>query len=295
MRGCGRSRSASTVSSYGCGPGPGRLSPVEGLNLEDEPSLDRTADPWVGRFPGLGSVTVHSDGAVSVVVEPGGKEAALREGALRYGWGEALSFLRRGFHLASGAAVCPPSNGPACVILNGNPHDTAILIIELTRVGWTVMGDRFTPTVWQGDHLVAWPRQAPLIVSETRLATAGLKGTKVRDDTDAHAVDLPRTLQPHPVAAVCAIETRKAGQPTLERLIGHERFQAASSMMLGGALRRPDDDTASGQPPALVAEHLRLARLTYVRLRSDSRTAAQDAETLDAWCDEHGGAARDRG
>lgn len=299
---------------------------------EDRPSLERPqSGPWVGLFPGLGSVTVDEGGEVAVAPEEGcgpddGEDPALREAALRYGWGEALSFARRGFSLAHGAAICPPATTPAqpaetCLILTGDPHDAAIVILHLVGLGWTVMGDKYTPTLWEDGALVAHPRTAPVLVAARRLLKNEIEGVKVRAHTDARSVELPRTAESRRVAGVVSLQMRKPDEAAFEVLTGHQRFEVAASIMGGGAVRpwRADEEdpdatdlaAAETSSPgdvddaeaearaaeaeqarqdkvkALVAEsladHMRLSQLPSARLRMDSDTLTEDCDALLTW------------
>lgn len=219
------------------------------------------------------------------------QEQANRERALRFGWGEPLSFARRGLRCAGGAAVVPPTDD-ACLLLVGAPHDATNILIELTDRGWSVMGDRITPTEWQDAALVAHPRLAPLLASRPRAEKADLEGVPVRENTDSVLVDLPRTSESRPVIAVLTLQMRKPGEDALTVLTGHERFEAAASLMVGGALSpfvpgdaNTSEDSAESEPVPRTAldEHLRLTALPYARLRLDSTTVTTDVDALVAW------------
>lgn len=298
----------------------------------EAPTLDRSGEVWVGEFPGLGRVEVAPDGATSITVESAppqidgeddhpdaGEDPELREAALRHGWAEGLSWARRGFRMAGGAAVCPPADDLSCLVLSGDPHDVAIVLIQLVNQGWTVMGDKYTPTKWDDGVLVASARSAPVLISARRLAKASLEGTKVRAHTDSRAVELPRATGTRVVTAFCGLRMRKPDEDVLEVLTGSERFEAAATTMTGGALTPALDDAAdedAGDAAAdageqeeaaadesqeeadarlaaerarltaeSMAEHLRLAAIPHLRLSIDSATAEDDAGRLIAWWD----------
>lgn len=295
---------------------------------DEAPSLDRSADTWIGVLPGLGSVQIARDGSIEITVEPSapltgdddehpdaGEDAELREAALRHGWAEGLSWARRGYRLAAGAAVCAPDDEERCVVLAGDPHDSAIVLIQLVNRGWTVMGDKYTPTQWVDGTLMASSRSAPLLMSARRLAKAELEGVKVRGHTDARAVDLPRAEGTRQVAAFCSLRMRKPDEAVLEVLAGAQRFEAAAGIMIGGALfpapasddERSDDgaeppeshdehaegeaaDQAAEDRSRLtaeaMAEQMRLVAIPQLRLSIDSATANEDAGQLCAWWDE---------
>ena len=259
------------------------------------PSLDRDTDVWLGTFPGLGAVRVNADGAITVDVANAADlpadECAARERALRFGWGEPLSFARRGFRCTGGAAAVPPLGG-SCLLLHGEPHDTAIILLELARRGWTIMGDRFTPIEWHGDTLLAHAREAPILVSRRRAEKAGISGVSVREHSDALIVDLPRDPGSHKVEAVVLLQTRKPEDVRLAPLMGHERFAAAANLTIGGALsphgladRTMSNSAAADDPPpeAFVTEHLKLAALPFARLSIDTAGVTDDADALVAW------------
>ncbi len=256
------------------------------------PTLDRTVEPWLGTFPGLGSIAVAQDGSVEIVAEANQEEdATLRERALRFGWAEGLSLVRRGFILAGGAAVCPPDDsgeqnpGVAAthgvLILTGDPHDVVIVIAELVDRGWSVMSDRFTPVQWQQGRLTAYPREAPVLMASRRAKKLQREGQKVRAHTDALDVDLPRCALPREVTAVAQVSMRRPNEVPLAESTGQKRFESAAGLMLGGVLRDPSSaDLEAGEA---MADHLRLASLRYSNLRIESGTISEDVDALIQW------------
>ena len=282
--------------------------------MHDLPTLDTTGEVWRGIMPGLGEVRVDPAGAVTTIIQPApgddepeqpdaGEDPAFREAALRFGWGEALSWSRRGFDLAQGAAASPPwtppstPDAPACLILSGDSHEVAIALIELATRGWQVLGDRFTPVRWIDDILEAQPREAPLLMSSRRLDKAELNGERVRLHSDSRRVDLPRAAEPRPVAAFCQVLRWKAGDDRFVELRGHERFEAAASAFVNapwsngastggseaaGETFEPDvDDTRDVRQ--VMAEHLRLAQFPMSRMYLDGDTAPECVDSLIDW------------
>lgn len=271
-----------------------RNEPYDGpvVTTDDgSPRLDRSVEPWLGTFPGLGSITVADDGSVTVEPDPDSDEVpALLEAALRYGWAEGLSWTRRGFQLAAGAAVAPPGEGePLCLLLTGDPHDVVIVIADLVTRGWTVLGDRFTPVAWQGSLLVAHPREAPILMARRRATKLQVDGTPVRADTDCLIFEAPRQPYPAAVLAVAQVAMRRPQEDPLEPLLGQQRFEAAAGLMMGGVLAPegdvdPDDDEAVATLRSeTLAEHLRLAALPICRMRIESATVTTDVDSLLEW------------
>lgn len=277
------------------------------VRLDDPaaPTLDRSCEPWVGWFPGLGGITVAADGTVETTLDPQSDEdATLRAQALRYGWGEGLSLVRRGFDLAGAVAAVPPQSAAAagtdnvcqCTLLAGDPHDVAIVIADLVDRGWTVMSDRYTPVRWEEDRLIAHPREAPILMASRRARKLNLAGTAVRDDTDAVAVEFPRHTGSARVTAVVKVTMRRPHEDALTPLTGQTKFESAAGLMLGGVMRpgsdgiqtggaqtTPEVDDAAVAPVEAMSEHLRLARLPYCALRIDPDTLNDDVEELLGW------------
>ena len=279
------------------------------------PSLDTDVEPWVARMPGLGTVLVAADGGLEVRLEedlplPGGElrvdSDEQKEAALRHGWGEPLSLARRGFRLAGGAGVVAPGDGP-CLILAGDPHDAAAVLLALAHRGWRILADRVTPVEWVGDLLFAHPRQAPILAAKRRLAKSGDSGERVRADSDSRSVDLARESAAQPVAGIVVLQQRKPDEEVLMPLAGHERFESAANLLVGGLLgaarQRADavgnegagqpgeGDAADGDRDAAadaLAEHLRLAALPMARLRLDSATWDDDVTGLVRWSESLG-------
>lgn len=252
-----------------CGAVPTVNPPVDSL----APVLHTGEDDWTGTFPGLGTVVVAPDGACRV------SDAASADAhrALLHGWAELLSWARRGFRLVRGASIGPADDARAILLL-GDPHDVTIAVLSLSRRGWLVLSDSPSPANWMADQLLAHPRPAPILVSERRAAKAQVSGELIRSDSDVLAVALPRCEQARPVAAVVRITMRKPGESSFSALTGHNRFEAATRVFLGGVLNLDDADTG----PDLLAHHLRLAQLPFGHLRLDSSAAATVDQELNA-------------
>lgn len=257
-----------------------------------DPTLDREVEPWLGTFPGLGSITVAQDGSVEIMPESDPEEdSTMRERALRFGWAEGLSLVRRGFSLASGAAVQLPeptahesSDDGAesgALILTGDPHDVVIVIAELVERGAKVIADRFTPVQWEQGRLTAYPRAAPVLMASRRAKKLGLQGRKVRADTDALELDVPRCEQPRRVEGVANVGMRRPHETPLTALAGRQKFEAAAGLMFAGALRETSGDNSDAG--SAMADHLRLANLPYSNLRINSDTIHEDVDALLGW------------
>ncbi len=260
------------------------LSSLHTMAAPSGPTLDRSTEPWVGVFPGLGTVRVHADGAVDVEIEldqaDPPEDPALREAALRHGWAEPLGFVRQGYRCAWGSALAPP-DGHGCLIVNGTMHDVAVVLLELVSDGWSVLADHLVPARWVDGRLVAFPADAPVLVSDRRARRRELKGTSVRAHTDAVRVDVPRAPSPQPVRAVVVVGIRRPDDPVFEDLLGHERFSAASQVLIGGVMK--NDHDADGAPRDVMGEHLDLSKLRFARLRFDDDTLGADVAELTRW------------
>lgn len=259
--------------------------------------LDRSTEPWRGTFPGLGEVQVDAAGEIHVVAAQDSAteldSVTMREAALRYGWGEALSWVRRGYMVLRGGATSPdPERG--CVLLAGDLHEFGRLLPDLTEAGWSFLSDRYTPAEWVGDDLIAHPRTAPILLAARRAAKVGWTGEVARGDTDALAVAVPRIHQPTRVIGVLELSRAKPGDEVFEELSGHQRFEVAASLRSGGVML-PDDLEADASPEVdpdsvmLVGRHLpeqlRFSRLPIARLRCASETSAEptDAARVVQW------------
>jgi hypothetical protein len=230
------------------------------------PSLDRTGPVWRTVLPALGAIAVAADGQFSVVAElpdaDGGKTRALT-----HGWGELLSHARLGHSLALGAAVVPADDPNRVLLVCGDAHDVAAVVLDLSSRGWRLLSDRPTPTVWRNEQLIAISRPAPLVVSQQRAEAAGLYFTPVRLGSTAVVIDIKRETANGPIDALVQVQRRRPGEPPFDLLTGHRRFERAANLMLGGALA-PDIDT----DPSAVIDHVRLATIRAAVARIDSAT-----------------------
>ncbi len=254
--------------------------------------LDRTGDVWVGTFPGLGTVRVWADGRIAAEAEPAqgpdaDETAEQRHAALIHGWGEPLALARQGYHVAHAAALVPPASddqsGPVALLVAGDLHDTAIVVLGLAARGWRVLADRLTPLTWPGDGgaPVAHPRQAPVVASARRAERFELPTTPTRAHTDAVTVDVARATQPRPLGAIVTVRIRRPHDPLLDLLRGHRRVETAQGLIAAGALtaQSGDDD----HPAAAMARTLRLAALPMAAIHLDPVDPAPALDALIAW------------
>lgn len=230
------------------------------------PTLDHAGPVWVGTMPGLGVVAVRADGSLDVdpqLPDDSGEKTR----ALKHGWGELLSHARRGHSLALGASVAPSDHAGALLVC-GDAHDVAAMVVALAGRGWGLISDRPAPVSWAGERLVAHPRAAPLVLARQRAVEAGLAHADIRAGSNVVAVDLLRREVPTPVDALLLVQRRRPHEASFAELAGHRKFERAASMLLGGALA-PDRSEDN-----LVAEHLRLAALPSAVVRIEA--AADD-------------------
>jgi hypothetical protein len=272
--------------------------------------LDRTGDVWVGTFPGLGTVRVGADGHIAAEAEPGqGPDAdettEQRHAALVHGWGEPLALARQGYHVAHGAALVPPADGadgaggadgraPAALLVSGDLHDTAIVVLGLAARGWQVLADRLTPLTWPSDDSapVAYPRHAPVVASARRAQRAELAATPARADSDAVTVDVARATQPHSLGGIVSVRIRRPHDPLLDQLRGHRRVETAQGLIAGGALAAESDGatpSAHAHDGGLevaaqsMAHTLRLAALPLAAVHLDPADPTPALDALVAW------------
>lgn len=249
--------------------------------------LDRDGDVWVGRFPGLGSVRVFPDGRIDVDVErdadfDNGSVAAQRNEdeirqALHFGWGDPLSLVRRHFVLAEGVAVVPPESD-RCILVHGDVHDTAIVMLGLAMRGWRVLADRVVPLEFGESSVVAHPRSAPFIAARRRAETAGFVSHAVRRETNTVAVDIERSERPCVLSMLVSVRVRRPNQVVLEILSGHERFESARKVLLGGVL-----SPIASSPEDSMKRSLQLSSLANIELRVDSQSPEADIDAFVTW------------
>ncbi|MHB1163629.1 MAG: hypothetical protein ACYC3K_00110 [Candidatus Nanopelagicales bacterium] len=253
------------------------MSGSDGAHGAFGPALDRSGAMWQGSFAGLGVVTVDPDGRLATSVA-GADDDGRRADALGHGWGGLLSWARRGFALAHAASLASGGRG---LLVTGEADDVAATLLGLARLGFAVVSDRPAPTRWIDGGLVAFPRDAPVLVPRRRAEQAGLIGTPVREGSTCVAVDLPRGLAAVQVVAIAHVVRQRPDEEALDRLAGTGRFERAAALMLRGALA-PGGPADAG-PQEVFAEHLRLAALPSAVIRLDGRDDALAADRLADW------------
>lgn len=232
--------------------------------------LDTAGDPWVGTFPGLGRVLVHADGRIDVELTdgpdgPDGPEQ--RDASLRHGWGAALSSVRLGRSVVFGAGLVDPDGW--CLVVVGHPDATSTVVSRLVTLGWSVLAERVQPVSWSGrpggEHLVAHPGTAPVIVGRRTAEAHGFVGTPVRADSDALVVPVRRHAAARPVTAFVHVRAHASRRPRFVVLAGHDRVDRCTNLLAGSTIAN-GGTAAPIDPPAHLAETLRLARLPHAEV-----------------------------
>lgn len=238
------------------------------------PILKTDGEPWTGEFPGLGRVEVFTDGTYSVTATARpGAIAHLREDALRYGWAELLAATRLGFSHVHGMSV-GLANSNTCLLLLGDPREKDSLLGPLLQEGFAILAPRPAPVRWEDEGLVAHPSIRPVTTSRRRAERLGLPWQRLREDTDAGQVEVPRLVGPRRVAGLLAVGAKRPHDQVFRTVTGHERFELAAGVIMGGRLdpnrQQFETDAPTESNEDLVAltvdRHLKLAALPSARL-----------------------------
>lgn len=250
--------------------------------------LDTAGDPWVGTFPGLGRVLVHADGRVDVELgaDPDASDdpdtPEQRAASLRHGWGAALSSVRLGRSIVFGAGLVDPDG--RCLVVVGHPDGTATVVGRFVTLGWGVLAERVQPVSWSGrpgeEHLVAHPGTAPVIVGRRTAEAHGFVGTPVRADTDTLIVPVRRHASARPVTAFVHVRVHGSRRPRFAVLAGHDRVDRCTNLLAGSTIVNGGTPVPI-DPPAHLAETLRLARLPHAELTIRAADADLDDTDLD--------------
>ncbi len=263
--------------------------------------VDQSGEPWVASFAGLGSVHIHADGTVNVTVDDAStsvdtvcegtattelaESATVRESALRHGWGEPLSFIRRGFRLLRGTALVA-ADRPGCLVVTGSASHTAMVTASLVADGWSVLADGVVPVATGDDGtigidgaVVAYPRTATLLLPRRWARKSGLDAIEVRADTDAVAVAVARTTTPQTLVAVAHIRIRRPHDDVIRPLRGFEPFEQAAALLIANPALRPPATT----PTVELANHTLLAAVAHAEVSVRSDTLAADIAAVEQW------------
>jgi hypothetical protein len=223
--------------------------------LAGDVRLDTSGEPWCGVVPGYGRVLVDAEGDVEVLLDAGADPAAAA--ALRWGWGEPLSFLRRGSTLLLGTTLADPA-GRALLLtggLRGVPRLAALLVAR----GWVLMADGLAPVSFpQGDGpVLAQARQAPLLLHSRMRDQLGLPAVPLRSDPGVCRGERGAVPEvPVPLDGVLRLETRgDAEREQVAPLQGTAAWSVVVPLPADPAARTPLDP---GQHTAALA---RLAAL----------------------------------
>lgn len=246
--------------------------------------LDRSLDVWVGRFPGVGSIRIHVDGRTEIDVDSSldtdGSSDEDKRQALLFGWAEPLSLVRRGFVLVHGLAAHHPDRD-AALLVGGDVHDTAVAAAGLARRGWSLMGDRVVPLVLEEHRILVHPRSAPIVMARARAEAAGLAYRRLREDSNAVAVDVRRHGVPSTLAGIAFAGVRRPHEERMRPATGHGRFDIARRLMGTGALFSVD-----GNVHDAMQHTVRLASIPSGEWRFDHPDPDAAFDDLIAWWEE---------
>lgn len=237
--------------------------------------VDTSGEPWVAQYPGLGTVEVMDDGCVAVM-SVAGRESQQRADALRWGWAEPLSWLRRGYHLTS-AVVADVDN--RAMVVSGPQRQTLIVMKAMSEHGWYVLSDSLTPVREEESGFIARGRLAPVLVPEDLAQRWELSGERVRGDSDVLAVELPRSQAPARISAVLHVDRRKLGDSgDIEMVAGAKRLKMSCGLVHRGP-ERPAGIAAS----TVMARDLWMAQLPAARICLDESAVELDVAEIVGW------------
>lgn len=222
-------------------------------------SLNRSAEPWVGRFPGLGWIEVHVDGDFRVHPEPSDlpDEARSRGRALTFGWAEPLSWARRGYVCAAGTALVDPASGRSVFTIGSGSHAQHV-VASLATDGWLVVADALVPLSLEEGHWIATPRHSPLIGPQGRMAGIAAACVPARADTDAFTAEPVRVHAPTRVDAILQVLGFTQGDlPGVTPLRGIDKAGVVAAIPLSGAWA-PAEPKPAEQAMAELQSMLRL-------------------------------------
>lgn len=245
------------------------------------PSVSVDNEPWLLKFPGLGSATVAEDGTVTIDPEPG-EDSDLRSEALLYGWADLISWSRRGFSLIRGSCLVPSATSDSGLLLLGGDHELPEVEFPLLSRGWHLVSDKPTPMSETEAGLSAYPRSAPLVAPKRYRKQHEWAATALRQDSNAFGFEVPRAHTPIAIRGICEVRTRRLNEVVLENVTGLERFSIGAHLAIGGILSPVRD---AREPDEAVAAHVRAASLPISALRIDPNTILVDVDLLLAWWD----------
>lgn len=242
------------------------------------PQLDRSGEPWIGTFPGLGTVRVHADGSYVVDVAPAG-DAGARD-ALEFGWAEPLSMTRRGLRLAHATTLLSPGadaypDPPGALMLSGRQQAVAEVAVCLADHGWRLIAHGFTPVETSGS-LIAHPRRAPWVAPRHLIVSSPLADdTRVRPDATLQFVRGARHDQPamvHGRLSITVDDTPRADESAVIPIRGSHRMSADHQVLSPMQAGR---DVPAAQ---IMREEVLLASIPLGRLRWPTLAAPTGAE-----------------
>jgi hypothetical protein len=247
---------------------------------------------------GLGRVRVWRDGQFEVEVETGESSDAtsprssretesldLRAAALRHGWAEPLSWVRRGFDLASGIALidgagCSTQRVGEVLLLGGDIHDCAPVALALGARGWRLVAYRIVPLTFVEGAVTVTPNPSPVLLSARRARILGRETTRVRADSDARRVEgIEWSSSGGRIGGVALVRVRRPHDEVLTERHGYAAVERLAGVLVGGVLR-PD---ASRSADVAMAQRTTLARCGVVDVAFADADANGSATALEAW------------
>lgn len=247
-------------------------------------SLDCSAEPWHGVFPGLGECWIDEDGAVRVEAVARDEEPQeQRADALRHGWGEPLSWLRRGHLMVSAWAAAPAAEGP-CLLFTSHGPDATVMRNELATRGWRMVAESPTPLDVSGEAITVLPRPVPFLATRRRVVDHWDQ-QPVRADTDVVTVDWPRRTTAGPLGGIVQVRPGGVGIPNQAEVVGREKVPLVSRVIGHGVWSLHDTGDPAG---LLMRDHALRFRMVglpmlMVSLEHASPDAAPQVDAIEAW------------
>ncbi|GDX32435.1 hypothetical protein LBMAG15_13700 [Actinomycetes bacterium] len=164
--------------------------------------VNTEVEPWEFELPTMGSFRVAADGSNEMTLDRG--LDAQGEAMVLSNLVDPLVWWRRGFWLLNGSVMVDPAG--RAVLISSAPELAERVVVGLSKIGWSCVGDFLVPARVAGGQVMVYPREAPILCSAAIAVMESMAiDSFVRPGGNAVGIGIARWSEPIALVAMATL------------------------------------------------------------------------------------------
>lgn len=164
--------------------------------------VNTEVEPWGFELPTIGSFQVRADGSHEMTLDCG--LDAQGEAMVLQNLIDPLVWWRRGYWLLNGSVMVDPAG--RAVLISSAPELAERVVVGLSKIGWSCVGDFLVPARVVGGQVMAYPREAPIACSASVAVMESMTiDNFVRPGGNAVGIGIARWSRPIALVAMATL------------------------------------------------------------------------------------------